>query len=84
MSKCLDLGPVQTSNSHAPKLMRELNACEVRRLNQLNPTVYMSIKCDFRRICNWNSRRFDLGSTFDSNVAFHMCLVLETGNTDSE
>ena len=64
--------------------VKELNACEVRRLNQLNPTVYTSIKYDVRRICNWNSRRFDLGSTFDSNVAFHMCLVLETGNTDSE
>jgi len=57
--------------SHVPNLTRELNACEVRRLNQLNSTV--KIKCDVCRICDWNNRRFDLGSTFDSNVAFHMC-----------
>ena len=25
--------------SHVPKLIQELNACEVRRLNQLNSTV---------------------------------------------
>ena len=25
------------------------------------------------RIYDWNSRRFDLSSTFDSYVAFHMC-----------
>ena len=25
--------------SHVPNLIRELNACEVRRLNQLNSTV---------------------------------------------
>ena len=34
------LGPGQTSNFlQVPNLTRELNACEVRRLNQLNSTV---------------------------------------------
>ena len=35
------LGPVQTTNFTCAdwSLMRELNACEVRRLNQLNSTI---------------------------------------------
>ena len=32
-----------------------------------------NLRCGVCRICEWNSRRFDLGSTFDSNVAFHVC-----------
>ena len=43
--------------SHVPNLTRELNAYEVRRLNQLNSTA--KIKCDVCRIWDWNSRRFD-------------------------
>ena len=59
--------------------MKELNACEVRRLNQLNSTACLH-KCDLPRICDWNSRRFDLGSTFDSNVAFHTCRTFSFGD----
>ena len=33
--------------SHVPNITRELNACEVRRLNQLNSTVYIESNATF-------------------------------------
>ena len=52
--------------SHVLNLTQELNACEVRHLNQLNATfAYLRLKPS--KI--W----LTVGSTFDSNVAFHVC-----------
>ena len=33
----------------------------------------------FCRICDWNSQKFDLGSTFDLEVPFYMCRIKGTG-----
>ena len=50
------------------------NCFEMGLLNQLNSTV--SIKYEyFCRICDKNSGKFDLSSTFDLEVAFHMCRI---------
>ena len=49
--------------------MRELNACEVRRLNQLLIRLF-ELNATFAVSA---TETVDLGSTFDSNVAFLMC-----------
>ena len=46
----MDQARLKSRISHVPNLMRELNACEVRRLNKLNSTVL--VKCDLRRKCD--------------------------------
>ena len=57
--------------SHLSNLIWEMTACEMQDLNW---TVTNLRLC---RICDWNSERFDSGSTFDSdNVAFHMWRIL--------
>ena len=57
--------------SHVSNLIWEMTACEMQDLNW---TVTNLLLC---RICDWNSERFDSGSTFDSdNVAFHMWHIL--------
>ena len=57
--------------SHGSNLIWEMTACAIQDLNCTGTNLRLC------RICDWNSERFDSGSTFDSdNVAFHMWHIL--------
>ena len=50
--------------SHVPNFIREVT--------QLWDRTSFGRLC---QICDWNSRKFDLGSTFHLEVAFHICRI---------
>ena len=58
---------------HAPNRIAKLNACKMRRLNQLNAAYFNSMRVS--RICDWSSRICDWSAVVDLNAAFYMCRI---------
>ena len=51
----------------------QVNACKMRRLNQLNAAYFNSMRVS--RIFDWSSRICDWSSVVDLNAAFYMCRI---------
>ena len=58
---------------NAPNRIAKLNACKMRRLNQLNAACFNSMRVS--RTFDWSSRIFDWSSVVDLNAAFYMCRI---------
>ena len=70
LAKSIHLGLLQLSRRflNVPNLIREVTA--------LRWDLWINLIRQFQiKICDWDSRKFDLCSTFDLEVAFHMCRI---------
>ena len=58
---------------HEPNRIAKLNACKMRRLNQLNAAYFNLMRVS--RIFDWSIQIFDWSSVVDLNAAFYMCEI---------